>query len=440
MRWSTWWQLLAALCVHTLAQSLTPTICREEACRCDSFTRVICNCTKDYTEVTLRPDGAYSVPSTATAIIIDGCSRVTFLSDTVRNLIQLRHIELRNNDHVVMTERSLAWLSFSGESELNPGLRIVITNCTIDDISSHAIQGRVNDIVMTNNIINSLKPFAFSSLSGVINIDLTANVFNNVEIQTFKKFTTENFLLRGGNIKTLPSRFLSDMEVTNLFRMDGVDIKYLNSLTFLVSSPKRVLIENNVIENLGSDGFHMVTKGPITFRNNTVANLSKGAFFGFTVDLETAVAMGPQELLIDNNTVTNLMPTSLIYNRTKLTMRVDGLNMNTTCTCELANQWQEVLKEQGGIISCWYDLEGHFISLPTYVDSRCGTFKQTFWIFVVIGVVLVLLLVSGVVFFVVRKENEKKKKVQIVMPDGKTYRETEFHIVVERAELLTTDL
>lgn len=391
-------------------------------------------------EVTLRPDGAYRVPSTATGIIIDNCSRVTFLPDTVRSLIQLRNIELRNVDHVVINERALSWSPFSTLNEMNPGLRISITNSTIDEIASHAIQGRVNDVVISNSRIKVLKPFAFSSLTGVNTIDLQDNVFDNIEIQAFKKFTVDNFMVRGGSINTLPSRFLSDVEVTNLFRMEGVSVKYLYSLTFLVSSPKRVLIESNTIETLEGDGFHIVTRGPITFRNNTVTNLRKGAFFGFTVDLEIASVMGPQELLIDNNTVTNLTPASLMYNRTRLTLRVDGLNLNTSCACELAEQWREVLKEQGGTITCWYELEGHYISLPTYVDSRCGPFKQNFWIFVLIGVILVLILAAIAIFFIVRRENEKKKKVQIVMPDGKTYRETEFHIVVERAELLTTDL
>lgn len=440
MRWSKWWWVVVALHARSLAQSNTPTVCEEEACRCDPFTRVICTCTQDYPEVTLRPDGAYRVPSTATGIIIDNCSRVTFLPDTVRSLIQLRNIELRNVNHVVINERALSWSPFSTLNEMNPGLRISITNSTIDEIASHAIQGRVNDVVISNSRIKVLKPFAFSSLTGVNTIDLQDNVFENIEIQAFKKFTVDNFMLRGGSINTLPSRFLSDVEVTNLFRMEGVSVKYLYSLTFLVSSPKRVLIESNTIETLEGDGFHIVTRGPITFRNNTVTNLRKGAFFGFTVDLGIASVMGPQELLIDNNTITNLTPASLMYNRTRLTLRVDGLNLNTSCACELAEQWREVLKEQGGTITCWYELEGYYISLPTYVDSRCGPFKQNFWIFVLIGVILVLILAAIAIFFIVRRENEKKKKVQIVMPDGKTYRETEFHIVVERAELLTTDL
>lgn len=390
--------------------------------------------------MTLRPDGAYRVPSTATGIIIDGCNRVTFLPDTVRNLLQLRNVELRNVEHVVINERALAWSPFSRENDMNPGLRIVIHNSTVDEISSHAIQGRVNDIIISDSRIVSIKPFAFSSLTGVKTIDLTDNVFDNIEIQAFKKFTTSTFLFRGGSVRTLPSRFLSDVEVLDLFRMEGVSVKYLYSLTFLVTGPKRVLIESNHIEALEGDTFHMVTRGPITFRNNTVTEMRKGAFFGFTVDLEVASTMGPQELLIDNNTVTYLTPSSLMYNRTRLTMRVDGLNLNQTCTCALEEEWRDLIKEQGGTVSCWYTLEDHYVSLPTYVDSRCGTFKQNFWIFVLIGIIFVLIMVSIAIFFIVRRENEKKKKVQIVMPDGKTYRETEFHIVVERAELLTTDL
>ncbi|CAH0578388.1 unnamed protein product [Chrysodeixis includens] len=440
MRVSKWWWVVVALHACSRALALTPTVCEEDACRCDPFTRVICTCTGDYTEVTLRPDGAYRVPSTASGIIIDNCSRVTFLPDTVRSLIQLRTIELRNVNHVVINERALAWSPFSNRNEMNPGLRISINNCTIDEIASHAIQGRVNDVSITNSRIKVLKPFAFSSLVGLNNIELSDNIFENIEIQAFKKFAVENFLLRGGEISTLPSRFLSDVEVTNLFRIEGVTVKYLYSLTFLVNAPKRVLIESNNIDTLEGDGFHIVTRGPITFRNNTVTNLRKGAFFGFTVDTAVASVMGPQELLIDNNTVTNLLPSSLMYNRTRLTLRVDGLNLNTSCSCDLAAVWRDVLKDQGGTITCWYELEGYFVSLPTYVDMRCGPFKQKFWIFVVIGIIILLIIVAIAIFFIVRRENEKKKKVQIVMPDGKTYRETEFHIVVERAELLTTDL
>ncbi|XP_047543672.1 uncharacterized protein LOC125075885 [Vanessa atalanta] len=440
MRCATWWPLIAFLLTRTFAQRAVPTACEDDACRCDSFTRLICHCTREYEELTLRPDGAYRVPSTATAIIIEGCERVIFLSDTIRNLIQLRTIELKNVGYVVISERALAWSPYPRDSEIDPGISIKIINSTVNEISSYAIQGHINDILISDSKMITLKPYAFSSLTGVKNIELTNNVFKNVEIQAFKKFTTANFILRGGEAKTLPSRFVSDVEVTNLFRIEGVNIDTLSSLTFLVSLPKRVLIENNIIRVLEGDSFHITSRGPVTFRNNTVSTISKGAFLGFTVDREVLSVAGRQELLIDNNTMSTVMPSSLVYNQTTLSRRIDGLNLNAKCSCRLAEEWREVLSEQGGIVNCWYDLEGHFISLPTFVDSRCGSFKQTFWIFVVVGILFVTLIAAIVIFFIVRRENEKKKKVQIVLPDGKTYRETEFHIVVERAELLTTDL
>ncbi|XP_068620253.1 uncharacterized protein [Battus philenor] len=439
MSWPTCWPLLVALVAQVVAQP-SPTLCDDEACRCDSFTRVICNCTSSYDEVTLRPDGSYRVPSTATAIIIDGCSKVLLLPDTIRGLIYLRKVEIRNVEHAVINERALVWSPFSRDSDMNPGIRIVIQNSTVNEIASHAVQGRINDIIISDSRINNLKPFSFSSLSGVKNIELNNNVFDTIEIQAFKQFATLNFVLRGGEIGFMPSRFLSDVEVDNLFRMEGVTIKHLSSLAFLVNSPKRVLIESNIIDSLEGDGFHIMTRGPITFRNNTVKFLRKGAFFGLSVDIDVMSTLGRQELLIDNNTVTNLNPSSLIFNRTSLTLRVDGLNLNVTCSCELADQWREVLKEQGGIVTCWYDLDSHYISLPTYVDSRCGSFKQNFWIYVVVGVLVVGIAATIAIFLIVRYENEKKNKLQIVLPDGKTYRETELHIVVERAELLTTDL
>ncbi|CAH2103303.1 unnamed protein product [Euphydryas editha] len=440
MRRATWWLLIALLLTRTIAQRAVPTACEDNACRCDSFTRLICHCTEEYEELTLRPDGAYRIPSMATAIAIEGCKRVIFLSETIRNLIQLRTIELRNVEYVVINERALAWSPFSRDNEVDLGISIKIINSTVNEISSYAIQGQINDILISDSKMINLKPFAFSSLTGVKSIELTNNVFTNIEIQAFKKFTTANFILRGGEARTLPSRFLSDVEVTNLFRIEGVTIDTLSSLTFLVSLPKRVLIENNIIRVLEGDSFHITSRGPVTFRNNTVSAVSKGAFLGFTVDKEVLSVMGRQELLIDNSTMTDVLPSSLVYNKTTLSLRVDGLNLNVKCTCQLAGEWREVLNDQGGIVNCWYDLEAHYISVPTFVDSRCGSFKQTFWIFVIVGIVLVMLIAAIVIFFIVRRENEKRKKMQVVLPDGKTYRETEFHIVVERAELLTTDL
>lgn len=388
----------------------------------------------------MRPDGAYRVPPRATSIIINGCERVIFLSQTIRNLIQLRTIELRNIENMIISERALTWSPFPRDNEVNPGIKITIINSTLTEISSHAVQGQINDIVIRDSKIINLKPFAFSSLTGVKNIELSNNVYDKIEIQALKKFTTENFILKGGNARSLPSRFLSDVEVTNLFRMEGLTIKLLSSLTFLVSSPKRVLIESNIIETLEGDSFHISSRGPITFRNNTVTSISKGAFLGFSVDTEILSVLGRQEILIDNNTMTSVNPFSLLYNETSLSLRIDGLNLNKQCSCQLAEEWQVVLSHQKGIINCWYQLEAHYMSLPTFVNSRCGSFKQTFWIFVVVGVLIVILIAVVVIFFIVRRENEKKKKMNVVMPDGKTYRETEFHIVVERAELITTDL
>ncbi|XP_059059874.1 uncharacterized protein LOC131853081 [Achroia grisella] len=441
MRWTTWWQVLFALTAQSLAQGIVPTICEEEYCRCDSFTRVICNCSDNTdAEITLRPDGAYRVPSTASAIIIHRCHRVHFLSDTVRDLIHLRNVEIQDCNHVVINERALAWSPFPREPDMNPGLRISINNSTVNEIASHAIQGRVDDIIIMRNRIDNLKPFAFSNLVGVKNVELINNAFDTIGIQPFKKFSTLNFVMRDGVVGTLPSRFLSNVDVIELFHIEYVQIQNINSLTFLVNSPKRVLIESNVIGTLEADGFHIVTRGPITFRNNTVQTLARGAFLGFTADTEVASVMGRQELLIDNNTLSELVPSALMYNSTTLTMRIGDLNLNKSCSCELVEEWRDVMYEPSGIITCWYSLENQYTSLRLYSDSRCGEFKQTFWIYVVIGIVVVAIISVVVIIFIVRHENKKKKnKMQIVLPDGKTYRETEVHIVVERAELLSTD-
>lgn len=389
--------------------------------------------------MTLRPDGAFRVPSTTTAIIIDGCARVYFLRDTVKQLMNLRNVELSNNRHIQFEQESLTKLSLQREQH-QLGLRIHIHNSTIDIIESHSVKGPVHDILISNCKIIMMKSFAFSSLKGVNNIILTDNVIENIEIQAFKQFTTQNFVLRGGFIKrAIPSRFLSDVDIVNMLHVDGVTVPSISSLAFLANSPKRVLIENNAIGIIEGDAFHISTRGPITLRNNTIAAFRRNALFGFSVQRDILSNVGLQELLMDNNTITNVEPLSLIFNRSAITLRIDGLNLNATCSCELGEIWKETA-ELIGMISCWYTLENHYVSIPTFMDSRCGTVKENFWIFIVVGIVIIIIVGLIVTICIVRRENKKRQKLPIVMPEGKTYKETELYVVTEKVDLLTTDL
>ncbi|GBP09620.1 hypothetical protein EVAR_66733_1 [Eumeta japonica] len=391
-------------------------------------------------EVTLRPDGAYRVPSTTTAIIIHNCARVYFLSNTVENLTSLRNIDLRNNSHVYFNERSISWSPYQREHELsNPGLSITIENCTMNDVASYAFKGRIDDITITKSRINVIRPFAFSSLTGVKLIELTNNLWDNIEIQTFKKFSTVNFILRGGEIKNIPSRFLSDVEITNLLWMDGVNVLSISSIAFLANSPKRVLIENNIVGNFEGDAFHIATRGPVTFRNNTVFTLGKGSLLGFSVERDIISNYGLQELSMDNNTITDLGPLSLLHNRTTFMLRVDSLNLNASCSCELFEEWEELITQQGAI-NCWYTLEVRFVSIRSYVENKCGPIQQNLWIIISVVGILLLIILIAIFIVIVQKRRKEKRKLPIVMPDGKTYKETVIETIVERAELLTTDL
>lgn len=437
-----WWVVITVLNARCLGQVSSRTICEDESCRCDAFTRVICNCTKDYDEVTIRPDGEFRIPSTTTGIIINGCARVFFLSNTVNHLLGLRTVELRNNHHVQLSERALAWSPRNNHHELGfPGLRISIHNCTIHEIASHAVKGYIDDILISGSIIHMIRPFAFSSLASVQNIDLYDNIIENIEIQAFKNFRTTNFNMKGGEIKrAIPSRFLSDVEITNVLRIDGVIINSISSLAFLANSPKRILVERNYIRNFEGDAFHIATRGPVSFRNNTIETMNKGALLGISVQRDIISNAGLQEMIFENNTVTYVTPSAFAVNRSAVIFRIDSLNINVSCHCDLGEIWEEILTEQGGVIKCWYSLEELFMSIPIFLDSRCGTFKENFWIFIVVGILIVVIIGIIVGVIVIRREKQKKKKLAIVLPDGKTYRETEFHIVVERAELLTTDL
>lgn len=403
----------------------------------------MCTCTHEYETINIQHNGTHPVLPHATGIIISNCSRVYIHSRSINTLTHLRTVTISNVSRVHFYEHSLQWSPNEHSFDLtNPGVRILIENSTIDEIPSHTFRGRIDEIVLRQNDISFIRPFAFSSLRGVKRIELINNTIRNIDIQSFKKFSTDRFVMEGGLYRSIPSRMLSDLEIPESFIISSINVASIASMAFIVNGVSRLQIENNVIGILETEAFRITTSGPVVFRNNSIEELSKGAFLGISVVPEVNAVRGLQELAVDNNTITHILTDSLKYNQENFRMKIDGLNLDQVCECAVATQWMESMSESKGSIHCRMEnsLQKYFISFPSFVDGYCGSFRDNFWIFVTTSVLLTLVISIIVICVILSKERKRKQKLNIIMPDGKTYRETEVHVIVERAELISTDL
>lgn len=82
---------------------------------------------------------------------------------------------------------------------------------------------------------------------------------------------------------------------------------------------------------------------------------------------------------------------------------------------------------------------GNYLTYNQMLNIECK--HSSNWLYVAIGVSCLLLLaviVAGIVFYFVRKK--QKNKLDIIMPEPKTYRETQIILQIENAGLLKTDM
>lgn len=81
-----------------------------------------------------------------------------------------------------------------------------------------------------------------------------------------------------------------------------------------------------------------------------------------------------------------------------------------------------------------------FVLLNKYIETNCQ--PRSYLIYILLGVLLlllVLLLIGGIVWLQVAKRR-KKRKLDVVMPEPRTYKETQIVYQIENAGLLKTDL
>lgn len=81
-----------------------------------------------------------------------------------------------------------------------------------------------------------------------------------------------------------------------------------------------------------------------------------------------------------------------------------------------------------------------FVLLNKYIETNCQ--PRSYFIYILLGVlalVLVLLLIGIIVWLQVAKRR-KKRKLDVVLPEPRTYKETQIVYQIENAGLLKTDL
>lgn len=123
--------------------------------------------------------------------------------------------------------------------------------------------------------------------------------------------------------------------------------------------------------------------------------------------------------------------------------RLIDLKVMTPITCDDASNLRanQLLKQFSDEV--YFYISTNMYSLATILSNRCANLSTTLISVISVSLVLVLILIIGLSVLLYRfilKKQQEKRQIPVVMPDGKTYRETQIVMQIEHAGLLKTDL
>lgn len=327
-----------------------------------------------------------------------------------------------------------------------PSVRISIKSSNIEQISSYTFQGRLREIEFDGVVVQNMAEFAFSSLLQNSNIRIKNTELKNVHLQAFKKFSTESLVLSGIKADFLPSRTFTDIQVNQNFIIEDCTFKTVRPSAFIVNNPVYFEIRNSRFEQLDGEAFRVTTRGSVSFKNNVFNVTNDGAFRGIVPTREES--QNEHLITFDSNTFHVLTRDSLATR--DLTPRFVNIFLNNECDCKtISNVFKNT--EFYDEIQCLSPRDGEAVTIRNFENYECSIMTSHATLIIIVGVVLILIILVAtalVVYFKKvhnsdkygRNKESKNGKLSLIVPDGKTYRETEVHVIVEKANLLTTDL
>ncbi|XP_034942186.1 uncharacterized protein [Chelonus insularis] len=480
---------------RTIASDTLDGICESSPCVCDHHGRLTCDCEDKSEELILKAEGEHRLSPHTSRITIKNCPSAILMNSSLSSMSGLRSIEFINISNLTLFTQSFELSSKTSKAIIS------IHSANIDVLPSFVFKGDIDSISFENVHIGLVSAFAFANLAGTDTLRLEDCQVDLIEEQAFKKFDV-NYLhiIRGNFGNQVPSRTMNDLEVFTTFLLDGVTMGNVRSSAFVIKKPKTVSIQNCLIDSLEEEAFEISTRGAVLIKNNRFNNLAAGAFLGIKADTDDRLPpLGSTlpEISFTNNTLDNFEEGSVMFDRSSFRPVIDNIFINKTCDCDHMSAWKNNILNYSNVYTKFYtgntllqtnslepieegtflcsDETRNIITFREFKQQSCTLGNSTMlFLLLLIGLLLLLIIAIVLIVWCCRKHRGHGQKrwmsvpttapdvvskkngvigrdgstsnapvdsrITMVVPDGRLYRETEFHVIVEKAEPLTTEL
>jgi hypothetical protein len=391
-------------------------------------------------------------------ISVTNCTRLHLASRTLSRLPALQQVTLSHIGHLSLEEHAFSW---STDNPTHTGLLVNLSDCFIPEIPSYAFRGSIRDVLLSSVNISRVRAYAFAAIEHAEKIEFDQVSIGEFESQAFKKFSVNILTWSNSVFNVLPTRTMVDVEVHQEVKFDSVVVDTVKHLSLKVHGPRHFRLMRSRVGHVEHQAFHIHTRGSVSITDNVFAHVEKGGFIGFTVEKRYLQEAGKQEFIFENNTLVNFESAPLIFNTTGLSPRLDWIVIDQPCSCQNADYWVSDLvyfssdpRESTAVAQVDVVMYCH----NDKATANIKDFRRLYCNFGDSNLVTTLAFISGSVLslslllmltYLAFKERAKRyvnvpnspspikqpnNNHTLVIPDGKTYRETELHVIVEHAE------
>lgn len=432
---------------------------------------------------------------------MSNCSSVTLANSSLVSMAELRSVDLVNVANLTLVRQSFELSPYTrtrisvqnSSIDVMPSFvfrgdieAITFENVRIGQLSAFSFANLIHtdNIRLENCRVETTEAQAFKKFDvGYLHVigstfgdQVPSRTMNDIEV--YHKFMLDG--VRMGVVRSNAFIVRSPRTVA----IQNCVIDSLESEAFDVTARGAVIIKNNTFGSIGVGAFLGIRADRETRPPSPPSST--------------------HDLIFKNNSIKSFEEGSLMFDRTSFRPELDNLLISQPCDCQMLPMWKNYVLNYTNVYSRFYARENSlvppqsqpqepinetpetFLCLDGGMDGAPITFADyearhcslggSMLIFILIIVGAILALIIGVCLIVwccrVRRRNNRKKwisvptnapdvvskkngvigreaatsgtpvdsRITMVVPDGRLYRETEFHVIVEKAEPLTTEL
>ncbi|KAL5276827.1 hypothetical protein ACFFRR_002193 [Megaselia abdita] len=394
-----------------------------------------CDCGNRDLEYTLRPQRG-----SVSHIMITNCESLEVESNLIVNTEYLRRITFKNINNLVLQENSL---EFPRDASNYP-LIVNFENVNVDKIHPLAISGNIEEVSFTGGSIGTIRQFAFTSnLKTAVLMRFESVYFDIIEAQAFKKFSVQQMDISNCHITSdLPSKSFYEIGVEQFLKISNNTFKKVHSRAFSFHDVSKLHILSNRFQTTEGEWIMANVKENILIKGNYFGNTSPSAFKGIEVQ-KSYVGSERIELRFTNNSIGMGRDVLPIGFNAKFLTSIQNLQYENAFPCGIVENRQPkdaFFKNNENTIYFRTVNTNQSMSVAKIIDNDCP--EMTYTAVIVVGVLVGLVILGAIVGFLACfiAKRQRKRKLDIILPDPRTYKETQIVYKIEHAGLLKTDL